>query len=265
MIVEESAAQDIDRLPLDDVHGLMRVLQHFWSQLAAGEASRVVAGRLFCPRCNAERPMRVAVRYANGMQDGKSVVLPGTPPELVPALVDLACVQCNAPFLALIYENDGSPAMVVLPNRQSSPATPHTSPAVAYYLDQAKRAQSAGAASAAVAMFRQALECLLSEEGYLTGSLGLRLHQLAKGVESGSAPKWALELEPEFHAVFRRMGESPLNLREGDAQKQLALDDELLPLLDETFRMLLFLVFEVPSEKSERLAALRLKTQLAQH
>mgnify|MGYP005842869437 CR=1 FL=1 len=263
--MDETIAQDVDRLPLDDLHGLTQVLQHYWSELAAGQASRVVAGRLFCPRCNGSRAMRVTLRSASGLTEGRSVVLPGSPPsEFAPALVSLSCVQCSAPFVAVIYETDGGPALAVLPHRYSTPATPHTPPSVAFYLDQAMRSQSAGATSAAVAMFRLALESLLAEEGYLTGSLGLRLHQLAKGVESGSAPKWALELEPEFFAVLRKMSESSISLPDGDVRKQLSQDDDLLPLLDETFRMLLFLAYEVPHEKNERLAALRVKAQLLQ-
>ncbi|MCL4464925.1 MAG: hypothetical protein M1401_01010 [Chloroflexi bacterium] len=257
----ETVADELVQPRVDELPGLMRILESNWAELAGGEASRVVAGCMYCPRCDGDRAMRIAVRYASGLMEGRSVVLPGAPPEFVPALIALTCVQCNAAFTAVIYGQEDGPTLAVLPARHATLSTRHTSPPVAFYLDQAKRAESAGAASASLAMYRVALEGLLAEQGYMTGSLGLRLHQLAKGVETGAAPKWALELEPEFHAVLQRIGESPTSLLVGDANGQLRRDSEILALLDDTFRMLLFLVYEVPHEKSERLKALRNKTE----
>ncbi|MHB1130893.1 MAG: hypothetical protein ACYC4L_00710 [Chloroflexota bacterium] len=262
--MQQVPAGEIDQLPIDELPALTAILERHWPQLAAGEAGQVVAGTMYCPQCDGVRAMRIVVRYAPDLLEGRTVVLPGALPSFVPALLGLNCVQCGLPFTLVVYEGPDGPLLAVLPHRQASPATRHTPPVVAFYLDQAQRAESAGASSAAVAMFRLALETLLAEQGYVTGSLAMRLHQLSNGVETNAAPAWALELAPEFHSVLRQLGEAGFAGQSFDAQRQSQADGTLHSLLVETFPVLLFLVYEVPQVKNERLAALRLKSQMLQ-
>lgn len=182
--------------------------------------------------------------------------------QLVPSLFSFTCVQCGATFTVVIYQGPDGPSLAVLPSSRGGLTTPNTAPGVAYYLDQAHRAQSVGANSAAVAMFRGALEQLLFEQGYKTGMAGAKIAQLCKDIEAGSAPKWALELETDFLKVLKELGDGSIHPNDGDVTRQAVLDNDLIARVQETFAMLLFLVYEAPKKKGELLSNLRAKAQV---
>jgi hypothetical protein len=73
-----------------------------------------------------------------------------------------------------------------LPQVHGGLATPHTPKLDAYYLAQAKRAQSVGANSAVVAMYRSALEHLLYEQGYEDRMVGPKITALLRDIEAGT-------------------------------------------------------------------------------
>jgi hypothetical protein len=129
---------------------------------------------------------------------------------------------------------------------------------VAFYLDQAHRAQSVGANSASVAMFRGALEHLLFEQGYQKGMLGEKIKQLSEDISSNTAPKWALELEIEFLKVLRDLGNGSIHPNDGDVKKQAVLDNKLIEQVKAAFQMLLYLIYEVPVKKNELLSSLKI-------
>jgi hypothetical protein len=117
----------------------------------------------------------------------------GSPPPLDPRVLDsltpslfrLACVQCDAGFTLMIYAGGSGPSLAVLPSVGGGLATPNTPAGVRYYLDQAARAHSVGGNSAAVAMFRAALELLLLDQGYKDRMLGPKLQALEKDITAG--------------------------------------------------------------------------------
>ncbi|MHB1414362.1 MAG: hypothetical protein ACYC1C_03850 [Chloroflexota bacterium] len=265
-MLTELSLDDLQRLPLDDMPSLIQVMKHHWSALSSrqdGTGGSVTAGRMNCPTCGGVRPMRISLRYTRmDVADVQAEPEGGLAWQLVPSLLEYTCVQCDSPYTAVVYQGTDGPALAVLPAPHGSLATPHTSESVSFYLDQARKAQTAGAKSAAIAMYRGALECLLFEQGYMTGSLALKVHQLTSGVEPGSAPRWARELDSEFFSIIQELGNGTIHPNDGDIKRQATADGELLTLLDETFRMLLFLVYEVPHERNERLAALRQKAQM---
>src|SRR5262249_41130742 len=140
--------------------------------------------------------------------------------------------------------------------------TPHTPDGVGYYLDQASKAQSSGANSAAIAMFRGALEHLLFEQGYQTGMLSSKLTQLETQIKNGQAPKWAIDLDMEFLDVMKELGNGAIHPNNGDIKKQRELDNDLIERVKETFHMLLFLVYELPHQKQQKLSALKAKATI---
>ncbi|MDH3727680.1 MAG: hypothetical protein OER77_09125 [Myxococcales bacterium] len=83
----------------------------------------------------------------------------------------LDCRQCDTSFAAMLFDGPEKLEHIIIPNRRGGYATPRTPEQVAYYLDQASRAEMTGANSAAVAMFRAALEQLFHQEGYTAGML----------------------------------------------------------------------------------------------
>jgi hypothetical protein len=90
------------------------------------------------------------------------------------------CLQCGTESTALLFEGPNGYELAVFPKVHGGLSTPHTPQPVAYYLDQAKRAQSVGANSAAVAMYRSALEHLLYEQATRTGCSARRSSPTAR-------------------------------------------------------------------------------------
>jgi len=219
--------------------------------------------KMYCPSCGDFRRMRITLLYWPGIYQNQSLKQSQDILEqLIPSLFTFVCVQCETRFTVVIYQGPDGPALAVLPSCHGGLRTPHTPPGVAFYLDQAQRAQSVGANSAAIAMFRGALEHLLFEQGYKTGTLGFKIKQLCEDIKKGSAPKWALELETEFLEVIKDLGNGSIHPNDGDVAKQAVLDNKLLALVKETFRILLFLIYEVPYKKNEMLTELRAKAEI---
>ncbi len=209
-------------------------------------------GELYCPSCGDFRRMDVS----------KLWLQPLDRQPITPKLYKYTCVQCKTTFTALIYEGPDGPTLTVLPSCRGGLTTPHTPSGVSYYLDQASKAQSIGANSAAIAMFRGALDHLLFEQGYVKGMLGNKLDQLEKDITNNIAPKWAMELDVEFLSVMKELGNGAIHPNDGDITKQSALDNDLIEGVKETFLMLLYLVYEHPHQKMQKLNALKAKAAI---
>jgi hypothetical protein len=160
-------------------------------------------------------------------------------------------------FTSVLYRGPEGPALATLPSTHGGLTTPHTPPGVAYYLDQAQRAHSVGANSATIAMFRGALEHLLFEQGFKTGMCGKKLADLEAEIVAKTAPKWAYELDTEFLQVMKELGDGSIHPNDGKVENQEKLDSSLIAKVKHTFQMLLFLIYEVPLHKQDRLSALR--------
>lgn len=203
-------------------------------------------GELHCPTCGDARRMDVAVCYK---PSGSSVDTPN--------LFVMTCVQCDTTFTALVYQGPEGMSLAVLPSTWGGLTTPHTPPGVAYYLDQAQRSKSVGANSAAVAMFRGALEHLLFDQGFKKGMCGQKLADLEAAIKASTAPKWAYELDGEFLTVMKQLGDGAIHPNDGNIGAQYKLDNQLLAHVAHTFQMLLYLIYEVPQQKQKRLDALK--------
>lgn len=121
-------------------------------------------GELYCPTCGADRRAWAKCLYrsaniervASGPAETRTVTA-----ALAPALYELCCYQCRSRFTAVLFiAPTGLPSLAIFSERPGGVATPNTPSAVGYYLDQASRAHSVGATSAAIAMYRAALEQL---------------------------------------------------------------------------------------------------------
>src|SRR5262249_22476780 len=161
-------------------------------------------------------------------------------------LFSARCRQCGTGFTALVYSGPNGPALAVFPECPGGLATPNTPPAVSYYLDQASRAQSVGAQSAAIAMFRVALDQLLLEQGFEGRMCGHKIAALEKAIQSGTAPSWARDLDPQYLRVLKDLGDGALHADDGDVTRQAHLDETLLSQVTETFVELLDVVYEAP-------------------
>lgn len=260
---------------LDDLEAVRKAFEG--SSVAAG-AKR---GELFCPTCGDFRSMDAHLVY-EPPQAGKSrdfrermerlgsvssgggprPMGPPTRYPAAPAILGYTCRQCSLRFTAFVYSTDSGDDLLVIPGRAGGMQTQHTPESVAFYLDQASRAESSGARSAAVTMYRGALDQLLFGQGYKTGMLAGKLAQLEADIAAGSAPKWARDLETDFLAVLKDLGNGAIHPNDGDISKQALLDSELLAQVKQVFLHLLDLVYEAPLRKKAALETLR-KTALS--
>jgi hypothetical protein len=176
---------------------------------------------------------------------------------LIPSLFLLACVQCDSQFTLLIYAGSNGPGLAILPSVEGGLSTPHTPDGVRYYLDQAARSHGIGSNSAAIAMFRAALEFLLLHQRYTDWMLGPKIQAFERDIVAGSAPKWAQDLDTEFLKVIKDLGNAAIHAEDADVSKQNALDSELYVRVAQTFQELLDLIYEAPERKSNRLSGLR--------
>jgi hypothetical protein len=218
------------------------------------------AGDIYCPACGG--PRRVTILQVTPFRGGLGYLATddASPDaiaiQLAPALFVFTCLQSGTRFTALLFTGPDGFELAVFPSVRGGLSTPHTPPAIGYYLDQAQRAQSVGANSAAVAMYRAALEQVLFEQGYTKRMLGPKIEQLDGALANGTAPAWARDLDPGFLSVIKRLGDAAIHPGEGDVSKQAVLHRALLRQISTTFTELLYLAYEREHERTERLTEL---------
>lgn len=264
---------------LDDVADFLLFLENYGKDLFATPSGHFTSGAvhekylLWCPKCKAARRVDVRAHWWTG---GKLHIIPdpqgrdgywrasAQPPDgpqqvrerAIPSVYAIACRQCETAFTALLYwgPND-QPMLAVFPRCNETRGTPHTPGAVAYYLDQAVRSQAAGANTAAVAMYRAALEHALYQQGYKDRMLGPKIAALEEDIKHNRGAAWLREIRPADLTLLTKLGNAVIhpNDREADAQK--VLDGELLGQLGGFFLGFLDIIYEM---EAERTAARRL-------
>jgi hypothetical protein len=163
------------------------------------------AGDIYCPGCGGPRrlrltplsPLRTPAVRPNPLElgppglDVSDADTSAIAVQLAPAIVHGVCLQDDTGFTFVLFKGPEAFELVVLPDKRGGLATPYTPASVAYYLDQAQRAQSAGAVSAAIAMYRSGLESVLHEQGFTARMLGPKINELEKAINAQTAPRWA--------------------------------------------------------------------------
>lgn len=225
--------------------------------------------QLYCAACGGLRRMTVSPVWTPPSDDPRrkpgGLNLAGSSTEsiagqLTPSLFLLFCFQCGSTFTAVIYKGPSGPQLAVFADHLGGLSTPHTPEPVRYYLDQAHRAHSVGATSAAVAMYRAALEYLLFEQGFEEPkTCGAKINALKKAIEEGTAPAWASQLDDAHLTVIKKLGDAAIHPNDGDTSKQSEFDSALISMVQETFAELLSRVYERERASRERLSALQAK------
>jgi hypothetical protein len=252
---------------LDDLTHLRAVVRRNLQAVEDEILGSFVADSLYCGRCADYRRMTIVAHHLPlSFHEWMRSPAPPTAADdpvpasiLLPSLFLYTCVQCSAEFTATVHQGPGGPALVVLPSVHAGLTTPNTPAAVAYYLDQAQRAHTLGANSAAVAMFRAALEQLLHEQGYSTGMLATKLKALEASIMDGTARAWVKDLDTEFLSLLKDLGNGAIHPNGGDISKQAVLDAALVRQLTAVFQYLLFTVYEVPLRTAALKADWRLR------
>ena len=255
---------------LGSVKGLAEALGDNWQQTAElfdqgrYRLRPFVCGSLYCSRCQGYRRVRVTpLSNASSSETFYSASLGSFSFGSVfhmsnPATFVYRCIQCDACWTAVLFGKDGETQMALFPaDIGGGVVTPNTPLGVSFYLDQASRCHNVEANSAAVVMFRSALEWLLYEQGYTEPMLGPKLASLLRAIDAGTAPRWAAELEPDFLSVIKNLGNTATHTNAGDLTKQDALDSALYRRLELTFLEILDVVYEKPVRRAQRLAELK--------
>lgn len=229
----------------------------------------------YCPQCGDDRRMVLSALLWTNRWTPQKVRRPdmgafiegqaSLPDELSadaepdPAVYSAVCLQCEHVYLLVVHGGPDGLELAALPSSYGGLATPKTPEAVAYYLDQANRARSIGALSAAAAMYRAALDQLLFHEGYTNGTLGVKIRELG---EADPAPPWYADLDPAYLEVINWIGSGAIHPNDGDVDRQKVIDRDITEAVDALFTEILDLVYERPEQKKERLSTVR---RVAEH
>jgi hypothetical protein len=255
-----------DKPMLDELDSLVKLLDKNPGLYALGkETTQLAADQLYCPKCGDYRRVYVSVLNVPTWPrpiPGQLKTTPTGGRKYMPGLGIYQCVQCSALFTWVIYHSPGGPALAVLPSTYAGITSPNTPKAVSYYLDQAHRSHAVGANSAAVAMYRAALEQLLYEQGYRSGMLHGKITALEAAVSQGTAQKWAEDMDTDLLRIMKDLGNGAIHPNAGDISKQDAFDAQLVRDVTALFGYLLYTVYEVPIRTAALKAGLKGKASI---
>jgi len=195
-----------------------------------------------CSRLNPRNLASVRKRFAElDTQLDPIMFAIGYPPPVFTA----KCLQCTYQ-LALVVDAGPPTEVIVLGARARGISTAHTPDAVSFYLDQAYRARTRGAYTAAMAMYRAALEQFLQQQGFTQGRLVQRIEAALD-----ANPPWVSHLDEDLMHALRRLGNDAVHGGDDASirathDRQLVHDTELLlvDVLDE--------VYEIPARREAR-------------
>jgi hypothetical protein len=253
---------------LDNLNGLLDAIKNSDSNLTTSRTKngKIITTKkfvsctdeLFCPKCGAARrcdaiPVSFHPQFFISSSSEKIQF------EELPCLFKATCLQCGSETLLLLYNGPEEVELAVLHNTYSGCVTPNSPKEVKYYIDQAYRSRSVGAVSAAMAMYRSALEWMLYDQGFTSGMLGQKINELQTKIQNQTAPKWAMEIDTDFLKAIKNIGNGAMHTNGGDITKQNNIDKDLLELVDIVFSELLDKIYEQPLRSASNLAKLKAK------
>jgi hypothetical protein len=250
----------MDELDLATLDGLSQAVEH--RNPGGDGADELGEWRgTYCASCGATRRMKLfALFWHDRWTLGKVPQFPrghiDAPPseDPSPSMFLAVCLECRSRLTLVVHRGPDGPQLVALPQAYGGLSSPNTPTGVSYYLDQAERAKSVASLSAAVVMYRAALEQLLHEQGVKGGMLGNRLETLEK---TDAPPWWRDQLDQAYLSVINKLGSAAIHVNHGDVGQQAVFDEQLLLEVRELFTELLDLVYERESQKASRLARLQ--------
>lgn len=173
---------------------------------------------------------------------------------LMPRIMEARCPDCASFLWFVVHERDGQIEVATLSEQPNNGRLPTAPAGVRYYMDQADRALSFAAYSAAAAMYRATLEHVLHEQGFTTGTLGKRLSDL---LAAASPPAWLARLTPDMLSLINKVGNGAIHANDGDIERQAVLDLELCRLLRDCVGDIVFDIYERERFEAERIASLQ--------
>ncbi|MEK5165993.1 hypothetical protein NYE69_27105 [Paenibacillus sp. FSL R5-0527] len=235
---------------------------------------------LFCSRCGGFRKNEIEPLYVNGdfsssflenfqKPNGnnfygvysKESIFQILRVKISPSFWKCQCLQCDSISHIIIHSGPNGEELLILPSTFGGLSTPNTPQNVAFYLDQANRSHIMGANSAAMAMYRAAIEHILVGHGYNRRMLGNKIQDLLKDIEENNAPQWAYEFDTDFLKYIKKLGDSAIHANDGNIEQQIHLDNELIKNVKSVISFLLFVIYESAHKKQQLLDNLKSTTQ----
>lgn len=223
---------------------------------------------LFCPKCGAARRCKLEHlqffdphHSSNYFSSFRKLLKKDAPDEFefdsLPVIYESTCLQCTSKTLLIVYQGPTSLELAVLHDTYGGCVTANTPEEVKYYIDQAYRARSVGALSAAMSMYRSALEWVLFQQGFTKGMLGQKISDLENAIKDDKAPKWAKEINPAFLKAIKNIGNGAMHTNGGDIKQQSEIDKDLIEVVDVVFSELLDKIYEQPVRSGNNLSKLQ--------
>lgn len=208
-------------------------------------------GKMYCNKCGDYRTMDIFGLYIpkDTRQHG-AYYIP------LPSFFKINCRECDQKFHVILYKTDQSDSNVcVLPYSTAFIATPHTPIEVRFYLEQAFKSQIGGAYTAALPMYREALEEILSQHGYKgtddTKTCGGKLSKLQKDIISGTVPAEFKDIENGIMLILKKLGDWGVHADIGKVSDKRRIDADLCQKVSAVFTFLLEKVYEQPAKQAE--------------
>ncbi|HYS21208.1 MAG TPA: hypothetical protein VEO73_09000 [Gemmatimonadales bacterium] len=219
-------------------------------------------GPIYCPGCGDQR--QASVYFFSGGSPWQHKASELGVEYLISEQVHVLCMcrQCNFSYMGCVFKSDDeSPIYVLVPTRPGGVVTPHTPTSVAYYLDQAQRAEGLGATAAALPMYRAALDRVLYIAGFKKGTCGQKLKALEEAKEGDAAPDWADRVDADLLDILKRLGDGVIHPDEDEENLNLKAwseqDAQLLGQVKAAFTLLLHEVYEVKNKREQLKAQLK--------
>lgn len=251
--MSEPSESILDLAELRDFATVVTEIRNSHANFGPTASGWTEADGLYCAVCGGRRRMSIKrLFWRASSTDGLPMEF--TREGETPALFGLACMQCKTEAAVLVYAGPDGPDLAILSSERGGLSTPNTPRGVSYYLDQAYRAESISATSAATAMYRSAVEMLLFEQGYQNGMLNKKIDSL---LADPNPPAWREQVDSEYLDVLKQLGNAAIHPNDGDVTKQSVLDRQLLAEIRVVFEELLDIVYERPAREAARKAKLR--------
>lgn len=246
-------------MSIDSLEGFLEAIKPvIRTQRSISYASKC-NGDLYCSNCVGVRKVVIEPIYSYGLVE----FLTDTAPNLKkvkgleaqdysPSLFSTNCLQCSTKSTILLYNSSSGPEIAVFPGSKGGLATEHTPPDVAYYLDQAYRAKCVQANTAAIVMYRAALEQLLADQNYNQYKLDSKIKALVQDIDNGTGPEWLKKTEAQDLAILKDLGNNVIHLNSESTVALEAINSGLLEAVEMVFIELLDNFYELPEKREAR-------------
>lgn len=119
---------------------------------------------------------------------------------------------------------------------------------VNYYMGQAFMCKSVGANSAALAMYRSALEWVLEDKGYKNGTLNDKIELF-----NNKPPENVGHIDIKYMTVIRKLGNKSVHSNDDNIDLQYSLDDAFVNDVGLTMEMIIEAIYVIPDKNEKRL------------